>query len=179
MFKLYIDADSLPKTHRKIVLNRIVKENIVSFFAADRSLPDVEEVKALHTAALRAPLKDKLEKSELRKIKSTINTIIVEVGMNSADDKLVEIAECPGLAITHDIPLASRLLEKGLLVIDDRGNELNLDNIKERLSIRNVMADFREMGIFEEKTKRFDDRTINQFANSFDRILNILSKQNQ
>lgn len=177
MFSLYIDADSLPKAHRKIVLNRIMKENILSYFAADRTLPDVEEAKALHTSQLRAPFKDKLEKSELRKIKSTINMIVVETGANSADDKLVEIAIAPGLAITHDIPLAARLLEKGIKVIDDRGNELTSENINERLSIRSVMADFREMGIFDEKTKRFDDRTINDFANSFDRIINILNKE--
>ena len=177
MFKLYIDADSLPKQHRKIILNRIVKENIESYFAADRELSDVLEAKALHTAQLRSPFKDTLDKQELRKIKSSINMVVVSTGANSADDKLVEIAEAPGIAITHDIPLAARLLEKGISVIDDRGNEYTSDDIKERLSIRSVMADFREMGIFDDKSKRFDDRTINAFANSFDRLIDKYKKR--
>ena len=178
MFKLYIDADSLPKQHRKIFLNRIVKENLEAYFAADRELPDVVEAKAIHTSQLRAPYKDTLDKTELRKIKSSINMVVVSTGANSADDKLVEIAEAPGIAITHDIPLAARLLEKGIAVIDDRGNEYTPDNINERLSIRSVMADFREMGIFDDKSKRFDDRTINAFANSFDRLVDKYKKIN-
>lgn len=177
MYKLYIDADSLPKQHRKIIINRIIKENIESYFAADRELPDVLEAKALHTAQLRSPFKDTLDKQELRKIKSSINMVVVSTGANSADDKLVEIAEAPGIAITHDIPLAARLLEKGISVIDDRGNEYTSDDIKERLSIRSVMADFREMGIFDDKLKRFDDRTINAFANSFDRLIDKYKKK--
>ena len=92
MFKLYIDADSLPKQHRKILLNRIVKENLEAYFAADRELPDVVEAKAMHTAQLRAPYKDTHDKTELRKIKSSINMVVVSTGANSADDKLVEIA---------------------------------------------------------------------------------------
>ena len=176
MFCLYIDADSLPKTHRKIVLRRIIKENLTAYFAADRELPDVVEAKALHTADLRQPHKDKLEKSELRKIRSGINMVVVESGTDSADNYLVEIAVAPGLAITHDIPLASRLIEKGITVLDDRGEELSKDNIRERLSIRDVMADFREMGINPDKTKRFDERTINEFASSFDRIVNSMLK---
>ena len=171
MFKVYIDADSLPKTHRKIVLNRVIKENLETYFVADRDLSDVAEAYAQHTSSLRAPFKDKLDKAELRKIKSSINMIIVDKGTDSADNKLVEIASSPSIAITHDIPLAMRLLEKGVSVIDDRGHEYTLANIKERLSMRSVMASFREMGIYDEKTKRFDDKTINAFANSFDILI--------
>lgn len=177
MFCLYIDADSLPKTHRSIVLKRIIKENLTAYFAADRELSDVLEAKQEHTALLRAPYREVLDKSELRKIKSGINMVVVQTGADSADDKLVELAQKPGLAITHDIPLASRLIEKGIYVIDDRGNVLDSSNIGERLSIRDAMANFREMGINPDKSKRFDDKTLSAFANSFDHAIFLLSKE--
>ena len=85
MFNIYIDADSLPKTHRAIVLKRIVKESIYigeCVFASDRELADVRDVREAHTASLRLPYKDKLDKSELRKIKTNISMVVVPVGDN-------------------------------------------------------------------------------------------------
>ena len=117
MFNIYIDADSLPKTHRAIVLKRIVKESIYigeCVFASDRELADVRDVREAHTASLRLPYKDKLDKSELRKIKTNISMVVVPVGANSADNYLVENSKTPGFAITHDVPLSNRLVEKGI-----------------------------------------------------------------
>ncbi len=168
---LYIDADSLPKTHRAIVLRRIMKDHMDAFFVADRKLSDVLVSIEEDTKALRDPYRGKLEKEELKAIKSNIKMIVVESGVNSADDYLVSIATAPGLAITHDIPLASRLIEKGLLVIDDRGREFTSDNIKELLSYRAINNDFRDIGVAFAPSGSFDSRTINAFANCFDSML--------
>lgn len=173
MFSIYIDGDSLPKTHRAIVLRRIVKDYIYikeCIFAADRLLPDVRDAIDQHTASLRLPLRDSLDKAELRKIKSNISMVVVETGANSADDKLVEVASSPAFAITHDIPLAARLVEKGIVVLDDRGHELTSENIRARLSERNFMEELRLSGFQNDKTKSFDQRTINEFSNSFDKV---------
>ncbi|MBQ0072540.1 MAG: DUF188 domain-containing protein [Spirochaetales bacterium] len=174
MFNLYIDADSLPKTHRAIVLKRLLKENDkigTCIFAADRELPDVKETMQNHTASLRSPYKETLPKEELRKIKTNIQMIVVATGANSADDKLVELAEVPGFAITHDIPLAARLVEKGIVVLDDRGNEMTKENVRERLSVRDFMTELRDYGFQSDKTKPFDNRTLNEFSNAFDRLM--------
>ena len=80
--------------------------------------------------------------------------VVVEGGENAADDKIVELANENNLCITHDIPLAARLIEKNVYVIDDRGNVLDKNNIRERLSIRDTQKDFREMGIFNEKQNK-------------------------
>lgn len=177
MISLYIDADSLPKTHREIVIRRILKDKLPAFFVADRPLPDVLEAIALDTKNRRDPYRSTLEADELKKIKSEIKMIVVDSGTNAADDKLVELATPSALAITHDIPLASRLLEKGLYVIDDRGREFTLNNIKELLSIRGIMGEFREMGIFSDKSVRFNQKIINDFSNCFDSVLQRLSRQ--
>ena len=154
-----------------------MRENIEAYFVADRDLPDVREAVRKHTIALRAPFRATLSNEEIRKIRSTVSMIVVEGGPNAADDRIVEMAEAPALCITHDIPLAERLIKKGIHVVDDRGNTLNEGNIRERMSVRETQKDFREMGIFNDKQKHFDERTIQLFANSFDRALQMLKSQ--
>lgn len=170
-FTLYIDADSLPQSHRRILLRRIMKNNIRAVFAADRPLCDVNEAIAEHTAALRHPLRDTLDRSELRKVKSTITMVVVESGANAADDYIADNITPPALCITHDIPLAARAVEKGAIALDDRGAVLDSSNIAERLSIRNAMYILREGGAMPEKQKRMDQKNLEAFSNSLDRIL--------
>ena len=71
----------------------------------------------------------------------------------------------------------SKVNRKNVYVIDDRGNVLDKNNIRERLSIRDTQKDFREMGIFNEKQKAFDAKTINKFANAFDKAITDLKKR--
>jgi len=166
---LLIDADSLPLKHRQLILRRAVKNNVRCIFAADRKIGDVEEAIKEHTIALRSPLRGTLSKEEIRRVKSTIELRVVESGANAADDCLVELCQPPCLAVTHDIPLASRLIEKGAVVLDDRGDILTHSNIGERLSIRDAMYSFREAGIFNEKQKRMTSSTLQEFAAAFDK----------
>ena len=174
MFSVYVDSDSLPAKQREILLRRLRKENCPSFFVADKDVKDVLKTIEEHTAELRRPLRATMDKEELREVKSPIKFVKVTSGANSADDYLVEIAEVPGLGITHDIPLAERMIEKGLLVMDDRGNEFNSSNIRERMSERAYMADFREMGLYVSAQKKFNSKDVENFSNTLDRLINKL-----
>lgn len=173
---IYLDADSLPLKHREIILKRCIKENIITFFVADRELKDVKEAIKQHTIMLRSPYRATLDYQEIRKIKSSIEMIVVEGGVNAADDRIVSLANKNNLCITHDIPLAARLIEKGVVVIDDRGNRLDKSNINERLSIRDTQMTLREMGIFNDKQKQFDLKTYNAFANAFDKAISEIKR---
>lgn len=155
MFSLYVDADSVPIKHRNVIIRRILKERIPSYFVADRPLKDVIEAKREF---------------------SQIEMIVVDKGINSADSKIVEMASAPALAITHDIPLASLLIEKGISVIDDRGSEFDEDTIKERLSERNMMTEMRNMGLYISTQRRFDQKALERFSNAFDRKISELKK---
>ncbi|NCC63989.1 MAG: hypothetical protein EOM15_04975, partial [Spirochaetia bacterium] len=123
MLKLYVDADSCPKNLRQIILKAVIRNNLETYFVADRTLKDVQLAYQQHTRELRVSAKQKGLNDEaiLREIKSKISSVVVEPGADSADDWIVEHAQLPALAITHDIPLASRLVERGLVVLDDRG----------------------------------------------------------
>lgn len=176
MFNIYVDADSFPGELLSIVLRRIVKESSSvgkAVFVSDRVIPAVRDALEAHTHALREEAKGKgvTERTELRKIKSVISEEVVPSGMNSADDRIVEIASLPGFCITHDIPLSSRLCALGFSVIDDRGHIYTKDNVGERLSSRNFFTELREMGIQSEKTKRLTGADINAFSSSFDSLV--------
>ncbi len=178
MARIYIDADSIPERHRSIVLRRIIGKAHSAWFVADRRLQDVERAIEEDKRLRRAPFRDTLTREEARKIGSEIHMVVVDSGADSADDEIVRIAEVPALAITHDIPLAARLLDKGLAVIDDRGGRYDAGSIRERLSERGNNRIFREMGLFDQPSKRFDERTIQRFAAAFDHAVIELDNNN-
>lgn len=179
MLKLYVDADSCPKNLRQIMLKAVMRHNLVSIFVADRPLKDIESAYQEHTYLLRKAAREAGETDEmvLKSVVSPITMVVVKPGSDSADDWIVQHAELPALAITHDIPLASRLVEKGLTVLDDRGKTYTRQNMAERLSIRNAMTEFREMGLFAEKHDRMGIKQIKAFSDAFDTVLNAMLKQ--
>ncbi len=172
--KIFVDSDSFLKQMREIVLRAAVKRNLDITFVADRSLKDVLLAKEKHTADLRRlELKNNpnIDKEDLKKIKSKIKFIVVETDSDSADDKIVDLANVGDLAITHDIPLIDRLCEKGVLVLDDRGNIFTDKNIKERLSIRNAMTELRSYGINVEKNKKMGQKAVKLFSDAFSKTI--------
>lgn len=150
---LFVDADSFPKNLRPIILKAIFKRQVPTLFAADRTLPDIKA------------MMDRNQEEQLLFFQ------LVEAGEDSADNFLVEQAQPGTLAITRDIVLASRLAEKELVVLDDRGHTYTKDNIGERLSMRNQMTLLREQGIYAEQTKQLTHRDKREFANALDREL--------
>lgn len=172
--KIYVDSDSFLKQMREIVLRAAIKRDLDITFVADRNLKDVILAKQNHTVELRrqaVSVNPNIEKDEIKNIKSKIKFIVVETDSDSADDKIVELAQKGDLAITHDIPLIDRLCEKGVLVLDDRGNTFTDKNIKERLSIRNAMTELRSYGINIEKNKKMDQKAVKLFSDAFSRTL--------
>ncbi len=179
MFNVYVDADSFPRELLSIVLRRLIKESEYineAVFVSDRVIPQVRETIQNHTHELREAKKDVVDKEQLRKIKSNISYIVVPQGENSADDKIVEIASIPAIAITHDVPLSFRLSLKGITVIDDRGHIYTEENVKERLSMRNFNTSLRECGLESDKTKRMTAKDINAFSSSFDSLITKLKR---
>ena len=154
---LYIDADSCPRQLRTIILKAVITRKVPSVFVADRSLADVQR-----------NAQRKLYDDQGRPL---VTMLVVPAGDNSADDHLVALAHSGALAITHDIPLAFRLAQHGMVVLDDRGNTYTEENVGERLSLRNHMTELREYGVFTEKTKPLGPRDVQAFANAFDRAL--------
>lgn len=186
-FVMFIDADSVPQNLRSIILRAAVRTGAAAFFVSDRILKDVEEFISEDTHNKRVQAKSEAEgmysddelKTVLKRVKSRISSVVVPVGANSADDYIAEKAALrvrsdPGaavLCITHDIPLASRLLEAGCTVIDDRGGEYTEDTIKTRLMARSVNAELRSWGVFADVQKKRKQSDVKAFSDMLDKVI--------
>jgi uncharacterized protein YaiI (UPF0178 family) len=142
---IFVDADSCPRPARELVVRTVKRRPIKAVFAANRPIP-------LETAP----------------------AIVMEIcppGENSADNRIAELARQGDLVITRDVPLASRLLEKAIRVIDDRGRVFTADNIREFLSLRDFTVGLAESGLGVERIASYGKRELKSFADSLDREL--------
>ena len=74
--------------------------------------------------------------------------------------------------ITHDIPLAKRIVEKGGMVIDERGTLITEENASYLLSERDYMTKLREYGLYEKKTScPITDQDVKKFADTLNMII--------
>ena len=105
-----------------------------------------------------------------------IENVLVEHGSGDVDDYIAAHATPGDLVFTHDIPLAARVVEKGAVAIDDRGNIYNEENIRERLSIRDAMMELREAGVTPAGGNSLGEREDRLFAGAFDRELTKLRR---
>jgi uncharacterized protein YaiI (UPF0178 family) len=92
-------------------------------------------------------------------------------GDGAADDRIVALALPGDLAVTRDLPLAERLAEAGVAVLDDRGSVFTKENIRERRSIRDFVVGLAENGLDMERIPSYGKKELNAFANSLDREL--------
>jgi uncharacterized protein len=97
----------------------------------------------------------------------------VEGGPDRADDRIMERARAGDLAVTRDLPLAERLAEKGLFVLNDRGDVFTADNARERRSLRDSALELRALGLAPESPRRssWGPRERKAFADALDRSI--------
>ena len=150
-FSIWIDADSCPVQVKDLVIRFAKRLNISVHFAANRLIP-------IH--------KDSL-----------FTMHICDSSADAADNFIVENINENDLAVTRDIPLASRLVEKNICTLNDRGLVFTKENIKEKLAMRNFHLELYNNGIMPERTGVYGKKEINLFANSLDRELQKKLKQ--
>jgi uncharacterized protein YaiI (UPF0178 family) len=143
--RIWVDADSCPRRIREIVCRASDRKGIEAVFVANRPIP-------------------------LPNCR-TVRMERVGAGQDDADRYIVEHIEEGDLIITRDIPLAALLVEKSFSVLNDRGDLYTRENVRERLSVRNFMADLREAGLPQDTPGQLSEKDIRTFANTFDREL--------
>lgn len=100
-----------------------------------------------------------------------IRAVQVPRGFDVADDYIVEHLSAGDLVITGDIPLASEALGKGALVISPRGERFTADNIRERLSMRDMLEELRSSGVETGGPAAFSQADRREFAGALDKLL--------
>jgi uncharacterized protein YaiI (UPF0178 family) len=148
--KILVDADSCPKDARELTLRTAERRGIQAVFAANRPIPGIDG--------------------------KHVTMEICPPGENSADDRIVTLAQAGDLAVTRDLALAKRLLEKDVVVVDDRGRVFTRDNINELLSLRDFVVGLAENGLGVERTASYGKKERKAFADSLDRQLTKLCK---
>ena len=144
-FSIWIDADSCPVQVKDLIIRFSKRLNIKVNFVANRQIP--------------------IPKGSL------FSMHICDSSENAADNFIVDNINANDLAVTRDIPLASRLLEKNICTLNDRGLVFTKENIKEKLAMRNFHLELYNNGIMPERTSVYGKKEINLFANSLDREL--------
>lgn len=100
-----------------------------------------------------------------------IRSLQVPGGFDAADSEIVDRVQPGDLVVTQDIPLAARVLEKGAIALNPRGERYTPDNMAERLSMRNFMEELRGAGVQTGGPMAFHARDRQAFANQLDRWL--------
>lgn len=143
--RIWVDADACPAAIKELIIRAAMRVKIPVVFVANKtiSIPD-------------SPL---------------VSTVRVGMGPEVVDEYITRHAEGFDFAITQDIPLASVLVPKGIIVIGPRGELYTEENIRERLSIRNFMQDIREAGGVTPGPKQFGQKEKQRFCDTLDRQL--------
>jgi uncharacterized protein YaiI (UPF0178 family) len=101
----------------------------------------------------------------------SIERIVVPQGPDIADDWIAERAGPGDIVVTQDIPLASRCVKAGAIVLAPNGKVFDEASIGMALAMRNLMDDLRSSGQTTGGPKAFSPRDRSEFLNALDRVL--------
>ena len=150
--RIWIDADACPRDIREIVYRASVRLEIPVCLVANSDMNFPE-----------SPL---------------ISLKVVSKGFDAADNHIAEEVLPDDIVITADVPLAARIVERGTIAIDPRGEVFDEDNAGERLSVRNLMQELRSGGLVQGGPPQMDSLDTHKFASAFDRELTKKRKRN-
>jgi uncharacterized protein YaiI (UPF0178 family) len=100
-----------------------------------------------------------------------LQLVIVEGAFDAVDDWIVAHVSQDDIVISGDIPLASRCLKKGALVLGPKGRMFTEDNIGEALASRELSSHLRELGTITGGPASFKERDRSRFLQSFDEAI--------
>ncbi len=142
---IWVDADACPN---------IVKD--ILFRAAERAGLQLTLVANKPTRIPRAP---------------NVRFVQVDGGFDAADKRIVELMQGGDLVITADLPLAAAVIDKKGTALNPRGELYTIENVREKLSLRNFTEELRGGGLVRGGPPALDQRDRQRFANSLDRWL--------
>ena len=151
--KILVDGDACPRAIKDILYKTAVRLKIEMIFVSNRYL--------------NLPLSQ------------FIKGIVVHEGPDEADNRIVEIMSSNDLVITADIPLADRVIEKDGVVLNHKGALLTEENVKQKLSVRDLLTDLRSLGIETGGPSAFSGKDRQRFANQLDKLLTKMLKNHK
>jgi uncharacterized protein YaiI (UPF0178 family) len=144
--KIWIDGDSCVKLVREYLIKKSESRGFDLWLVSDRLLPFTPKTNSIHF-------------------------VQVNQEPDAADSYILSGVHVSDLVITRDIPLAKKLVDQGIIVMNDRGIIHTSETIDARLRERNTKQELRELGLLPKETDRYGDKEFRQFCQSFDRVI--------
>ena len=144
-FKLWVDADALPKILREVIIRASDRYQLEVTFVANQPVGITPSVR--------------------------INSLQVMQGSDQADKEIIERMKANDIVMTQDIPLAAQVIEKGGIAIHPRGEIYTEDNIKARLHLRDFMETRRGAGVQTGGPPPISERDKREFSSSLDQTI--------
>ena len=151
MIKVWIDADSFPTLLKNFILEYAEKNYLEIIFVANKPI-----------------------KSE----KQNFKMILAENTKDSADNIIFENITEKDIAITRDILLAERLVQKNIKTINDRGTYFSKENIKRKVEERNYDFNLAQLGFSGSKEKNYSMKELKKFRECFEKTLKKIYQEN-
>ncbi len=151
--KIWVDADACPVAIKEILFRAAQRTGLELILVANQaiSIPRSRHIKMIR----------------------------VRSGFDVADNEIVKQMGPGDLVITGDIPLAAEVIEKGGQALNPRGELYTVDNIKNRLTMRDLMDSLRTSGIDTGGPAAFKQSDRKLFANQLDKIISRSTGNNQ
>ncbi len=143
--KIWVDADACPKVIKEIIFRVTERTGIETVLVANQwfRFPSIP----------------------------ALSFIQVEQGPDIADDMIANSCVEGDIAVTADIPLAARVIEKKAHAIDPRGRLHTAENIRQTLGMRDFMDSLRGSGIATGGPPTLSQRERQDFANCLDQLV--------
>ena len=151
MIKVWIDADSFPTLLKNFILEYAEKNYLEIIFVANKPI-----------------------KSD----KQNFKMILAENTKDSADNIIFENITEKDIAITRDILLAERLVQKNIKTINDRGTYFSKENIKKKVEERNYDFNLAQLGFSGSKGKNYGMKELKKFRECFEKTLKKIYQEN-
>lgn len=145
MKQIWVDADACPKVIKETLFRAALRVQFPLVLVANQPL---QHPRSPHIRAVQ-----------------------VSAGFDVADNYIVQQMAPGDLVITADIPLAAEVIDKGGRALNPRGELYSEENIRQRLSLRNFMAEMRDAGIATGGSPPISQKERRDFANQLDRFL--------
>ncbi|MGL6030128.1 MAG: YaiI/YqxD family protein [Legionella sp.] len=142
---IWVDADACPKMIKEVLFRAAIRTKTQLTLVANTFLT--------HTSS------------------PFINAVRVEKGFDSADNYIVEHLQALDLVVTADIPLAADVIAKGGQVINPRGEIYTANEMKQRLTLRDMNEQLRASGERLGGPPALSVKEKTAFANALDRVL--------
>lgn len=140
MTEIYVDSDGCPV--KEEVLKVASRHGLVAHYVSDR-----------WQRGLDHPL---------------VRKVVVAQGADAADDWIAERIGPEDVAVTTDIPLAKRCLDRGARVIGPSGRPFTEESIGMALAMRNLKADLREAGTMTGGPPSFSKQDRSRFLSALE-----------